>query len=71
MRLPQMEAGVGNVRSFAIAVHRPAVSMKKVFLASKLTPPTVSRYSVDRTEICNQVFLSFGAKVILIRGPVR
>jgi LuxR family maltose regulon positive regulatory protein len=69
MRLPQMEAGVGNVHSFAIAVHRPAVSMKKVFLASKLTPPTVSRYSVDRTEICNQVFLSFGAKVILIRGP--
>jgi len=43
--------------------------MQKIFLASKLTPPTVSRYAVDRTEICSQVFLSFGTKVVLIRGP--
>src|SRR5580692_4961196 len=43
--------------------------MQKTFLASKLTPPAVSRYAVDRAEICNQVFLSFNAKVVLIRGP--
>jgi LuxR family maltose regulon positive regulatory protein len=43
--------------------------MQKLLLTSKLTPPAVSRYSVDRTSICNQVFLAFGSKVVLIRAP--
>lgn len=43
--------------------------MKNVLLSSKLTPPAVSRHAVDRTEICNQIFLSFAAKVVLIRAP--
>jgi len=43
--------------------------MQKLLLTSKLTPPAVSRYSVDRTTICNQVFLSFDSKVVLIRAP--
>jgi LuxR family maltose regulon positive regulatory protein len=43
--------------------------MQKLLLTSKSTPPTVSRHAVDRTEICSQVFLAFGAKVVLIRAP--
>ncbi|HWS63673.1 MAG TPA: LuxR C-terminal-related transcriptional regulator [Steroidobacteraceae bacterium] len=43
--------------------------MQKLLLTSKLTTPTVSRYSVDRTEICSRVFLAFGSKVVLIRAP--
>jgi LuxR family maltose regulon positive regulatory protein len=43
--------------------------MQKLLLTSKLTPPAVSRYAVDRTSICNQVFLAFGSKVVLIRAP--
>jgi ATP/maltotriose-dependent transcriptional regulator MalT len=43
--------------------------MQKLLLTSKLTAPTVSRYSVDRTEICSRVFLAFGSKVVLIRAP--
>jgi LuxR family maltose regulon positive regulatory protein len=43
--------------------------MQKLPLTSKLTPAAASRHSVDRTEICNQVFLAFGCKVVLIRGP--
>jgi LuxR family transcriptional regulator, maltose regulon positive regulatory protein len=45
------------------------LSMQKLLLTSKLTPPAASRYSVDRTEICSQVFLAFGSKVVLIRAP--
>jgi LuxR family maltose regulon positive regulatory protein len=43
--------------------------MQTKLLNSKLTPAAVSRHAVDRTEICNQVFLAFGSKVVLIRGP--
>jgi len=43
--------------------------MQKLLLTSKLTPAAASRHAVDRTEICNQVFLAFGSKVVLIRGP--
>ncbi len=43
--------------------------MQNLVLTSKLTPPTASRYAVDRTEICSQVFLAFGSKVVLIRAP--
>jgi LuxR family maltose regulon positive regulatory protein len=43
--------------------------MQKLLLTSKLTPPAVSRYSVDRTSICDQVFLAFDSKVVLIRAP--
>jgi LuxR family transcriptional regulator, maltose regulon positive regulatory protein len=43
--------------------------MQELLLTSKLTPPALSRYSVDRTRICNQVFLAFGSKVVLIRAP--
>jgi LuxR family maltose regulon positive regulatory protein len=43
--------------------------MQKLPLTSKLTPAAASRHTVDRTEICNQVFLAFGCKVVLIRGP--
>jgi LuxR family transcriptional regulator, maltose regulon positive regulatory protein len=45
------------------------VAMQTLLLTSKLTPPAVSRYSVDRTEICAQVFLAFGTKIVLIRAP--
>jgi LuxR family maltose regulon positive regulatory protein len=43
--------------------------MQNQLLTSKLTPAATSRHAVDRTEICNQVFLAFGSKVVLIRGP--
>jgi len=43
--------------------------MQKLLLTSKLTPPAVSRYSVDRTQICAQVFLAFGTKIVLVRAP--
>jgi len=43
--------------------------MQKLLLTAKLTPPTASRYVVDRTSICNQVFQAFGSKVVLIRAP--
>lgn len=43
--------------------------MQTILLASKLTPPAVSRYAVDRTQICAQVFLAFGTKIVLIRAP--
>ncbi len=51
--------------------HRLArkVAMQTLLLTSKLTPPAVSRYSVDRTQICSQVFLAFGTKIVLIRAP--
>jgi LuxR family transcriptional regulator, maltose regulon positive regulatory protein len=45
------------------------VAMQTLLLTTKLTPPAVSRYSVDRTEICAQVFLAFGTKIVLIRAP--
>jgi len=43
--------------------------MQTLLLTSKLSPPAVSRYSVDRTDICAHVFLAFGTKVVLIRAP--
>jgi LuxR family maltose regulon positive regulatory protein len=43
--------------------------MQTLLLTSKLTPPAVSRYSVDRTRICAQVFLAFGTKIVLVRAP--
>jgi LuxR family maltose regulon positive regulatory protein len=43
--------------------------MQTLLLTSKLTPPAVYRYSVDRTHICAQVFLAFGTKMVLIRAP--
>jgi LuxR family maltose regulon positive regulatory protein len=43
--------------------------MQTLLLTSKLTPPAVSRYSVDRTQICAQVFLAFATRVVLIRAP--
>ena len=43
--------------------------MQAPLLTSKLKPAGASRHAVDRTEICNQVFLAFGSKVVLIRGP--
>jgi LuxR family maltose regulon positive regulatory protein len=44
-------------------------SMQRVLLTSKLTPPTVSRFAVDRTAICDRVFLAFESKVVLVRAP--
>jgi LuxR family maltose regulon positive regulatory protein len=43
--------------------------MQTLLLTSKLTPPVVSRYSVDRAQICAHVFLSFSTKIVLIRAP--
>jgi LuxR family maltose regulon positive regulatory protein len=43
--------------------------MQKLLLTSKLTPPAVSRYAVDRAQICSQVFLAFESKIVLIRAP--
>jgi LuxR family transcriptional regulator, maltose regulon positive regulatory protein len=43
--------------------------MQKLLLTSKLAPPAASRHAVERVEICNQVFLAFGSKVVLIRAP--
>jgi LuxR family maltose regulon positive regulatory protein len=45
------------------------IAMQTLLLTSKLTPPAVSRFSVDRTHICAQVFLAFDNKVVLIRAP--
>jgi LuxR family maltose regulon positive regulatory protein len=43
--------------------------MQKLLLTSKLVPPAASRHAVERVEICGQVFLAFGSKVVLIRAP--
>ncbi len=43
--------------------------MQKLLLTTKLAPPAVSRHAVERAEICNQVFLAFSSKVVLMRAP--
>ncbi len=62
-------AVAAGVRYGRLAADALLSNMQKLLLTSKLTPPAVSRYSVDRTSICNQVFLAFGSKVVLIRAP--
>lgn len=38
-------------------------------LTSKLTPAKAARNAVERTEICDQIFLAFDSKVVLFRAP--
>ena len=43
--------------------------MQNLPVTSKLTPAAASHHAVERTEICDQIFLAFGCKVVLIRAP--
>jgi LuxR family maltose regulon positive regulatory protein len=43
--------------------------MHSALLSAKLSPPLISRFSVERELICQRVFAAFDARVVLVHGP--